>query len=73
MPAVISKVPKPAMVTFWPAWEWDVSAGTLIATEAGAVVTDIHGGTPAFNSEARKLEGCLVAGPGVHADLLARI
>lgn len=48
---------------------WDVAAGSLIAAEAGAVVTGFDGG-PAGP------EGIVAAAPGVHAallDLLARI
>ena len=43
---------------------WDLSAGTLVATEAGALVTGLHG---------RPAGAALVvaAGPGVHADLTA--
>ena len=41
---------------------WDMVAGTLIATEAGAVATDFDGG-PIRPSHV------LVAAPGIHRDL----
>ena len=43
---------------------WDLAAGGLIAAEAGAVVTDLHGATPARGS-------VLASGPGVAEPLLA--
>lgn len=43
---------------------WDMAAGWLVATEAGALVTDLDGQAPR--------EAMTVAGaPGLHADLLA--
>lgn len=45
---------------------WDVAAGLLIATEAGAITSAIDGGpvTPA---------SVLVAAPGIHADLVEKL
>jgi len=62
-----------AMVTLRGAWEWDIAAGCLIATEAGAVVTDAQGAPATFNRPGRQLDGCIVAPPGVHADLVSRL
>lgn len=62
-----------AMLTLGDAWEWDIAAGTLIAAEAGAVVTDRRGHALAFNSPAGKAPGVLTAGPALHAELLARL
>lgn len=45
---------------------WDVSAGLLIASEAGASTSDLRGG-PASTSEV------VVSAPGVHASLLAAL
>lgn len=59
-----------AVVTLGNAWEWDIAAGTLIAREAGAVVTDATGGMPPFNSPARKHAGCIAAAPVLHAQLI---
>lgn len=45
---------------------WDVAAGTLIANEAGALVTDLHG-----NAETFKPPYCLlVANPALHGKML---
>ncbi len=47
---------------------WDVAAGTLVAREAGAVVTDHAGG-------GGRLDGAsiLAAAPGLHAEMLRRL
>jgi myo-inositol-1(or 4)-monophosphatase len=62
-----------AMLTLRPAWEWDVAAGALIATEAGATVTDRLGRAPAFNARHPATDGLVVAAPVLHAGLLARL
>ena len=62
-----------AMITLRPAWEWDIAAGALIATEAGARVTDRHGGDLTFNSPARQTAGVVTASAKVHADLLQEL
>jgi len=46
--------------------EWDLAAGGLIATEAGALVTGRHGGSPGQ-------EMVIAAGPALHALLLTEI
>ena len=54
---------------------WDHAAGSLVATEAGAIVTDITG-KPLDFSKGRGLEdnrGVVCATPGVHARLIERI
>ncbi|MEM9427014.1 MAG: 3'(2'),5'-bisphosphate nucleotidase CysQ [Pseudomonadota bacterium] len=62
-----------AMLTLRTAWEWDIAAGALIAEEAGAVVTDRHGGTLVFNSAARQTAGVIAGGPNVHKALSERL
>lgn len=47
---------------------WDVAAGALIAAEAGAVVTDVRGGP--FHVSAGSI---MMAGPALHAELLAAV
>ncbi|MGY6500235.1 MAG: inositol monophosphatase family protein [Acidimicrobiales bacterium] len=42
---------------------WDMAAGAVIATEAGAVVTDLDGGPPSQ-------QWCVAAPPGLHGPLL---
>ena len=61
-----------AMFTFRPAWEWDVAAGHLICTEAGADVFDVQGGVPTYNSAGAKTAGMIACAPGLSADLKAR-
>ena len=61
-----------AMVTFRDTWEWDIAAGSLIATEAGATVTDRHGAALRFNTQAAHAPGVIAGSPGAHAELLAR-
>lgn len=53
------------MVTFRPAWEWDVAAGSLICTEAGAGVMDAKGQTPVFNSKGAKIPGMVACTPAL--------
>ena len=55
-----------------PKWDWDVAAGTVIAAEAGAVVTDHRGLPYRFNQPDPRQTGLLCAAPGVHAQLVAR-
>lgn len=54
-------------------YEWDIGAAGLIAREAGAVVTDAHGGPLAFNKRDPRAFGVLVSAPGIHADAVERI
>lgn len=58
------------MLTLRPSWEWDIAAGALIATEAGATVTDRKGGKLSFNSVVRQTSGVIAASAGVHRGLL---
>ncbi|TDL78214.1 3'(2'),5'-bisphosphate nucleotidase CysQ [Palleronia sediminis] len=59
-----------AMLTVMPAWEWDIAAGVLIASEAGAAVTDRLGDELRFNSAGRRTEGVVAANAALHARLL---
>lgn len=60
------------MATFRPTWEWDCAAGSLIASRAGASVSDGQGLPPAFNQPNPLVPGLIVAAPGLHAELLTR-
>ena len=62
-----------ATLSFRDIWEWDLAAATLIATEAGAVVSDRQGRAPVFNSPQARVPGMVVAGPALHGLLLARM
>lgn len=59
-----------AMLALHNTWEWDVAAGTLIATEAGGQVTDRHGARPVFNKETPAFDGFIAANP-ILADRIA--
>lgn len=59
-----------SMLTFRNAYEWDIAAGALIATEAGANVTNGMGGSLNFNSPEGMQPGVIAAPPGLHARLL---
>lgn len=58
-----------AMLTLRNTWEWDVAAGSLIATEAGAHATDSRGNTPSFNNEHPAHPGFLAATSAIHTPL----
>ncbi|MFN4099524.1 MAG: 3'(2'),5'-bisphosphate nucleotidase CysQ [Pararhodobacter sp.] len=60
-----------AMVTIRDAWDWDIAAAALIATEAGALVTDRRGRPLTFNRAEAHNPGVIAAGPALHALLLA--
>lgn len=54
-------------VAFTPKSDWDVAAATLIATEAGAIVTNIRGDIPQFDNDSTSGLGVICAGPALHA------
>jgi len=58
------------MITFRPTWEWDVAAGSLIASEAGARVSDRAGAALTFNAPDPRTHGILAAAPALHGTLL---
>ena len=62
-----------ATIAFTPKSDWDVAAAALIATEAGAVVTDIRGVAPQFDGPTTSGLGVICAGPRLHALLLAAV
>jgi myo-inositol-1(or 4)-monophosphatase len=62
-----------AMLTLRPSWEWDIAAGSLIASCAGALVTDRTGGPLHFNAADPRSHGVVVAAPGLHQDLISRL
>ena len=60
-----------AMMTFRDCWEWDIAAGSLIASEAGAKVSDRRGAPLSFNTAAAATPGIVAAPPALHGSLLA--
>lgn len=61
------------MMSFRNTWEWDIAAGSLIASRAGAKVTDGRGQPLRFNNPSPHTPGVLAAGPALHAELTARL
>ena len=62
-----------ATVSFTPKSDWDVAAAALIASEAGAVVSDLRGKTPRFDGPSTSGFGVICASPSLHALLLERV
>lgn len=62
-----------AMMAFRPSWEWDIAAGHLIASRAGAMVTDARGRPITYNTDSARSAGIIAAPPGLHAALMRRL
>jgi myo-inositol-1(or 4)-monophosphatase len=60
------------MVTLRAAYEWDIAAGSLIAAEAGAAVTDGDGAALEFNRHPARAPGVIAAPAALHRALMAR-
>jgi myo-inositol-1(or 4)-monophosphatase len=60
-----------AMLTVRDAWDWDIAGAALIATEAGATVTDRTGDPLRFNTLSARNAGVVAAPPELHATLIA--
>jgi len=52
-------------------YEWDIAAAALIASEAGAAVSDVLGGELAFNKPDPRAFGLMVCPPALHRAALA--
>ncbi len=52
-----------AMLSLRPTWEWDIAAGDLIASRAGAQVTDRMGRAIAYNAAEPRAQGIIAAPP----------
>jgi myo-inositol-1(or 4)-monophosphatase len=53
--------------------EWDVAAAALIASEAGAQVTNAYGAQLRFNETRPEAFGLVAASKGIHADAVSRL
>jgi myo-inositol-1(or 4)-monophosphatase len=60
-----------AAVSFTPKSDWDLAAGAVIATEAGAWVSDHHGQPLRFNSAPAQNPGLVCAAPALQPLILA--
>lgn len=54
-------------------FEWDVAAAALIATEAGATVTDAFGDPLVFNTPRAQAFGVIASAPGIHGAVVDRL
>lgn len=62
-----------ATIAFTPKCDWDLAAASLIATEAGAKITD-RGGKPfIFDDDGVTKSGVICASPDLHALLLEKV
>ncbi|MBN2907455.1 MAG: 3'(2'),5'-bisphosphate nucleotidase CysQ [Rhodobacteraceae bacterium] len=62
-----------AMLTLRESWDWDTAAGSLIATEAGARVSDRTGAPLGFNTVRPVSAGVIAAPPPLHDEVIARL
>lgn len=62
-----------AMLTLRDAWEWDIAAGALVATEAGARVSDRKGRPLRLNQPDARAPGILLAPPALHTAIRRRL
>ncbi|MCC5969462.1 MAG: 3'(2'),5'-bisphosphate nucleotidase CysQ [Pararhodobacter sp.] len=60
-----------ALITLRDAWDWDIAAAALIATEAGASVSDRQGAELRFNRAEARNAGVLAAPGPLHQILIA--
>lgn len=70
--ALVAAAAFDAAIALSPRWDWDVAAGALIATEAGAVVTDHQGGAWRFNRADPRQSSLICAAPGLHPLIVRR-
>ncbi len=54
-------------------YEWDIAAAALIASEAGASVSDAFGAPLAFNTPSAQAFGVLATAPAIHAAAVERL
>ncbi len=61
-----------AAIALTPKWDWDVCAGALIASEAGAQVSDHHGRPWSFNRPDPRQASLVCSAPALHPLILRR-
>ncbi|WP_372706947.1 3'(2'),5'-bisphosphate nucleotidase CysQ [Brevundimonas sp.] len=61
-----------AAIALTPKWDWDVCAGALIAEEAGARVSDHHGGAWRFNQLDPRQNSLICSAPALHPLIVRR-
>ena len=58
------------MLTLRRSWEWDIAAGALLITEAGAQVSDRKGADLRFNKSDPASNGVVASSANIHAELI---
>ena len=71
--AMVAAGLRDATVAFTPKSDWDLAAASIIATEAGAIISDIEGLPLHFAKDDVKENGVICASPHLHALLLKQI
>lgn len=71
--AMVAAGLRDATVAFTPKSDWDLAAASIIATEAGAIITDIKGQPFHFAKDDVKENGVICASPRLHALLLEQV
>jgi myo-inositol-1(or 4)-monophosphatase len=61
-----------AAIALTPKWDWDICAGALIAQEAGARVSDHHGGEWRFNQPDPRQNSLICSAPALHPLIVRR-
>lgn len=62
-----------AMLTVFPAWEWDIAAGDLMLREVGATVSDKAGKSLRFNNMHPRTNGVVAAPGALHMALMREL
>ena len=71
--AMVAAGQRDATVAFTPKSDWDLAAATIIASEAGALITDLDGQAFHFAKDHVRENGVICASPRLHALLLEKV
>jgi len=71
--AMVAAGQRDGTVSFTPKSDWDLAAASLIATEAGAIITDLAGEGISFADKSTSKNGVICAGPQLHPLLLEQV
>ena len=71
--AMVADARADLVVTLRWGFEWDIAAATLIAREAGALVSDAFGHPLAYNKRDPRAFGLIVCAPAIHEAVVERL
>jgi len=71
--AMVAAGMRDGTVSFTAKSDWDLAAASLIAEEAGAVITDLDGNSISFADKSIRKNGVICAGPALHPLLLKKV